>query len=456
MQWLDDANEKKGVWFAAVQVAITHAIAVFTGILYAHPWATTSFGGVAVVVILITLQVIMALWAMATTANDLFTHLDTSIGFLVELSATCLIFLSNILAEKADGDIDKLAKALQVAALSANLLVWSAFVPLFFTVYDSFLVPIVQICWKSEVGLRETLCQIAVSSLLLPITIVSTFFGGGPSGTNAAAMEMFASMEGGIVGAAAMSDEEEEEEAEAEGEVDGNVDDEDAADEGPDAAAAAAMAEAQAAAKAKKEAEEAALVAAAAAAIAAAAAADKPKAAPTKAAKKRAARTEFLARVRAKSNRIYTRATEEPAGGWSPWFLLARTLVFCPVLISLWLWRLLCRGLYAAVHGLLGEKKVIEEKMVEGRKEAGALCGVGLSRAKIGRKMGILVVSVEETSVFHGKLTPGDELHSINGVVVSKMSVENVANVLRDVSELRVCARCQMPPYSGLSGRAGM
>lgn len=131
--WLDDANVNKGVFFIFVQTGLQLTIAALTGVVYAHPWLTTEAGGMTINVLLIALQVLMVVWVSMNTANDLFTQLDAWFGFTCELVATCIVFSSNLYADSANGDESQLLYSLRLAGVAAQLLVWTAFVPMFLT-----------------------------------------------------------------------------------------------------------------------------------------------------------------------------------------------------------------------------------------------------------------------------------------------------------------------------------
>jgi len=199
--WLDDAGAGKGVFFVAVQSALQLAIAVLTGLLFANPWQLTTVGGMTNVVSLIAFQVFLVVWVLMYTANDLMTQIDTATGYIFELTATCLVFAANVISQNANGDEDQIAASLAVAGVSAQLLVYSCFVPMFFTAYDSFVVPVVLIFWKSEVSLSETICQVIISAVLLPVTIASSFLGF--SSGAGALEELVSATEGSLVGMAA-------------------------------------------------------------------------------------------------------------------------------------------------------------------------------------------------------------------------------------------------------------
>jgi len=201
--WLDDANCRKGIYYVAVQTGLQLGIATLTGLLYANPWQLTEPGGKTVAILLVCSQAALVLWVLQHTSNDVFTQLDTLIGFTFELVATCLVLASNFLAGGGD---EAIATSLQMAGVSADLLLWSAFVPMFFTAYDSFVVPVVLIFWKSELGFRETMCQVLISAILLPITVASSFFGFSAGTAGGAINSIVSEAEGSIVGLGADAD----------------------------------------------------------------------------------------------------------------------------------------------------------------------------------------------------------------------------------------------------------
>ena len=200
--WTDDAGERKGLFYVYVQVLIQMVIAMQVGILFAHPFNQTSTGGLVNLSGLIFMQALLVVWVASHTANDLYTATENLLCFLVELAATCLLLIANQIAAHADGDPGKLATSLELATVSLQLLIYSCWVPLIFTVYDSFVVPVVQFCWKSDdLSYSETCCQMVVTLILLPITIASTFSG---ASTNAGA-DLLGNAEGTLVGSSSQA-----------------------------------------------------------------------------------------------------------------------------------------------------------------------------------------------------------------------------------------------------------
>ena len=86
--------------------------------------------------------------------------------------------------------------SLVLAQSAARLLVLTAFVPMALTAYDSFVVPVVQMCWKSEMSYAETAAQVVVAAVTLPIAIAQSSFGMGSGGM---AQDFASAMEGSAV-----------------------------------------------------------------------------------------------------------------------------------------------------------------------------------------------------------------------------------------------------------------
>lgn len=175
--WLDDANHTKGVFYTFVQLMLQLAVAVLTGVLYAHPFSVTQPGSMFVVIALIVIQSALCVWVWCNTANDLFTATEDTSSYLCELLSTCLVFAANILAYRAGDEVERLEVALTLATVGANLLVYSCFLPIFFTLYDTFIVPVIHFIWRSEVSWSETMCQLLTTTLLLPFEVASAFLG---------------------------------------------------------------------------------------------------------------------------------------------------------------------------------------------------------------------------------------------------------------------------------------
>mmetsp|Transcript_3428 Transcript_3428/g.7367 ORF Transcript_3428/g.7367 Transcript_3428/m.7367 type:complete len:935 (-) Transcript_3428:369-3173(-) len=191
--WLDPAYKGKGVFYLAVQVGLQLVIATFTGLLYANPFTDTPSGGLCISITLIALLVMMMLWTMLTTSNDVYTSIEATLGYGAEVASVCLVLAGNLVAQGAgDDDLSALALSLQLSGAAATILLANMFTGIFIMVYDTFVVPLVRIYWKSELGIMETTCQIVVSLILLPVALVDQFTGGSSAAT------MLASVTGGL------------------------------------------------------------------------------------------------------------------------------------------------------------------------------------------------------------------------------------------------------------------
>ena len=439
--WTEDANSGKGIYFVYVQVLIQLVIAMLTGFLFAHPFNASSPGGLLNIVSLVALQLFMVLWVGSTTANDLGTAIDTLSGYIVELTATCLLVSANILADRAKGDEETLATSLELAIISSNLLIYSCFLPMVFTAYDSFLVPAVLMCWKSDLSYSETCCQMVTTAVMLPVTIASTFFGYGPSWNAGAALDLLGNTEGTLVGSSSQlvgeeEEEEEEEEGDDEGEEAGNeaneaneaneeetgVKDESA----EDVAERERLAEEKKAEKTRLAEEKLQLRVALFATAKQAAIADPPPAAapPSKAAAKRMKRMAFLARVRAKAVATVAVAVEEE-----------EVEEGVPPTVWEMAWRRMLRA--------EPRRRAIE---ITVSKAKGASLGVVLRPGR--RRAQLVVASVRRESACAGKLRAGDVIVRVNHLGEnnaplsgSANDAERVVGLLRDADELRMRVR---------------
>jgi hypothetical protein len=184
--WLLDASgTPRGLWYLFVMMALQLTTAVMMGILYAHPWTVTPPGGKALLVILILLQALGAFWSFWRTANDRWDGVEKALCFALECTSTCLVLASSILADRSEDeavDVYKLAQSLQLAGLSAQMLIAAIFVPMAVTVYNTAVVPIFQHVWSSDGSAREIIAQLIMTLILLPWTLASQFAGAGSVG----------------------------------------------------------------------------------------------------------------------------------------------------------------------------------------------------------------------------------------------------------------------------------
>lgn len=103
--------------------------------------------------------------------------------FLLESISTALLVASTYVSEASEGeeprDLELIARELQLATLSAQLLVAAIYIPLAVTAYNSFLVPLVAIVWGADGDCREIMTQIFMTCILMPYEIAASFFGFG-------------------------------------------------------------------------------------------------------------------------------------------------------------------------------------------------------------------------------------------------------------------------------------
>ena len=231
--WLTDAsgNNVRSLWYTMTQVIVQMLISlqvgllyalyyellftmnyssldellftVFTtvrglqvGLLYAHPFAPTSFGTCFQLTVLASLLLVVTIWTAHGAANDRLEGYNATLCYAMELAATVLLLTAALITEP--GNRDSTMTALKLVEYSVDILFWAIFVPMLLTVYDSFVMPIIVMIWKAEGSRTEILIQLVVTCVLLPLEVASSFFGGSSSvsdlaaGLEDAALEMAA------------------------------------------------------------------------------------------------------------------------------------------------------------------------------------------------------------------------------------------------------------------------
>ena len=399
--WTDDAGKRKGIYYIYVQILLQLLIAALVGILFAMPFNQTDVGGLVNLCGVIFFQILLILWVASQKANDLFTATENLFCFLCELVATLLLLSANLVARDANGDEGKLATSLELATVSSQLLIYSCFVPMLFTVYDSFVVPVVLFCWKSDdLSYSETCCQMMTTLVLLPITIASTSMGFTAGASANAAAEVFSNAEGTIVGSSSQLGGSAEEKETTPG------------TEAPCAQAPRAeapRAEAPRAEALKRSEKEEALTA--------------PS---NKAAKKRLKRSEFLQRVRAKMDAIKATLPATPDAAEDP------ATIF----------EMLGRQVAVAIGFKEPKRRMMKLSF---SKEAGAPAGIELQPH--GRcDAQLMVVRIARDSVCLGLLKTGDVVIGVNQLggeeaplTGRRDTIEAVVQVLHDALEVHAC-----------------
>ena len=119
-----------------IQIVLQLTTAVLLGILTAQPWAQSTVGGISVLVILLILQLIGAFWSFYNTGNDRIDCFEKGVVYLIEAVALSLLLASSILGMKEEGedvDLERLVLSLQLASLSATVLLAGIFFPMTIT-----------------------------------------------------------------------------------------------------------------------------------------------------------------------------------------------------------------------------------------------------------------------------------------------------------------------------------
>ena len=175
--WLaDSTGTKQGVWYLFALIAIQLLLAgvfgfVLTGALGFSIWLLG---------FIIIMQLCGAFWSFSKTANDKIDGLEKGGVFVTEMIGLSLITAAYVIGQRKEGDkinLDSLLLSLQLASISASVLMVPIFLPMAITAYNSFVVPVVQHKWNGDVPWSVALAQMLVSAILLPLTIASEFLG---------------------------------------------------------------------------------------------------------------------------------------------------------------------------------------------------------------------------------------------------------------------------------------
>jgi len=135
--------------------------------------------------ILLVLQLAMAWWSVCRTANDKIDGFEKGFTSLLEAVSSCLVLAGSILAEQwrqiqeetGEEDLQLLSQVLRLANCSSQVLMAAVFLPMAITTYNSMLVPIVGHVWQSNGSMGEIACQMAMTLILLPYEVATTFLG---------------------------------------------------------------------------------------------------------------------------------------------------------------------------------------------------------------------------------------------------------------------------------------
>jgi hypothetical protein len=188
---------RMGILFDVVQVAIQLTIAIQTGFVFSAPSNSTQF---TLLSTNLACQLLGAIFTAAGTANDLWNGLAVASVFALEGSASCCLLWSMALLQQGSGPDDfsvnatphnstglddslhllRVARAVQLAAVSTDLLTAAIFVPLCLIVYDSMLVPVVKLIWRVDAGSPlELLLSLLTAMVVVPMMLIRHFSFGG-------------------------------------------------------------------------------------------------------------------------------------------------------------------------------------------------------------------------------------------------------------------------------------
>ena len=146
------------------------AISLYSVLGQEYDWAAR-----ASLAIMITVQVLMAVWSVFGDPIDRLEGLVSAFVSMLEASATSILLASNLLQDVADDTTLKL-----MGGISTALLIVSVFIPIVLSAYDSVLLPMydaMKARMESGESCGKAACGIFVQLFLLPISIASTAFG---------------------------------------------------------------------------------------------------------------------------------------------------------------------------------------------------------------------------------------------------------------------------------------
>ena len=177
-QWLNACSGVSvyAVWYQLFQVFLTLSISVATGLLFAHPVGPTYRGQLGLLSTLASLQFIAMVWTATSHAYDFWEGAVNTIVYGLEFTAAVGLIISTVLTESDDPV--KQADAGSWAEASANVLLYSAFVPIGLSLYDLLVCPIVFRVRDQEAQTwGELICAIAWAIILLPLGIAAALSG---------------------------------------------------------------------------------------------------------------------------------------------------------------------------------------------------------------------------------------------------------------------------------------
>ena len=153
-----------------LQMLLALAISLYSVLGQEYDWAAR-----ASLAIMITVQVLMAVWSVFGDPIDRLEGLVSAFVSMLEASATSILLASNLLQDVADDTTLGL-----LGGLSTALLMASVFTPIVLSAYDSVLLPTYEAMkarMESGESCGKAACGIFIQLFLLPISIASTAFG---------------------------------------------------------------------------------------------------------------------------------------------------------------------------------------------------------------------------------------------------------------------------------------
>ena len=176
--WLGDASGSVcGTWYLFGTITIQLTSALIVGVAYSLAWSQTAYGNKVrhtlliaqcpaetsrpqhppipplicnratldhsdflwqvLLGVVLTLQLTMAWWSVSRTANDKIDGFEKCAVSLMEAVSTCLVLAASFLADREEGepvDMERLARALELSALSVTILMGAIFLPMAITV----------------------------------------------------------------------------------------------------------------------------------------------------------------------------------------------------------------------------------------------------------------------------------------------------------------------------------
>jgi len=182
--WLGSGTgSHAGVAHESVLLAAQLMLALSTGVMFAHPFGITSTGMTIHLTVVVALTTGCTLFTACTT-NDLLEGLTNAVVFALEAAAAACLLSSTLMQLAIEEDpwdserVARVAQAMELAVIAANLLVYSAFVPLWLVAYDSCVVPVAQKVRQASPGSpAEVVCAVLLAAVEAPVEAAAELSG---------------------------------------------------------------------------------------------------------------------------------------------------------------------------------------------------------------------------------------------------------------------------------------